>query len=532
MDLAACRRLSPASCLIGVGVVLLGGIIAAQSRPAAKQAAPTGGEGSATAGRDVFRFETFGNEGFWTDAARMPKGVLDAKLTPMQALEAGLLVDIDAVPAELKEALNRELKTDRSPANAPMLHDVKTTVMLIEANAVVGMVPKDSNGDGRIDLAGGDKVGVACSICHTETDKSIYAFPNGGSIGRRIDGLASLNLNVGKLLATAANSRAFYPNLQLNLGGKTIGRAPTGLTEQSSEAEVDAYLSNPAFYPVGTFDETQDGIGNPVLNTPLFRQDLAAPFGSAGEFAHFVDISNGSFTTNLDPTTLVTPEGRAFLKARAGALGEELADDYARILAETGVTGFPFVTATMTGKVNVPASLVGRRVDEQKLRDLKAYVESLPGPAAPKVDQAAAALGRTMFSNQCTRCHNLAPNAAVPNRLIELKELWPDYQPEIIAQRLPPLSPVQNSPGGYDDKMIVIDASDRDKRGHAVALLLDLARKPAFLHDASVRSLDSLLDPARGARSPHPFYVVDAGQRKDLIAYLHSRQTVPSRAMR
>lgn len=98
------------------------------------------------------------------------------------------------------------------------------------------------------------------------------------------------------------------------------------MTADSSEADVDAYLSNPAFYPVGTFDETQDGVGNPVMNTPLFRQDLAAPFGSAGEFAELLDISNGSFTTNLDPTTLVTPEGRAFLKARAGALGEELAN--------------------------------------------------------------------------------------------------------------------------------------------------------------------------------------------------------------
>lgn len=114
--------------------------------------------------------------------------------------------------------------------------------------------------------------------------------------------------------------------------------------------------------------------------------------------------------------------------------------------------------------------------------------------------------------------------------MIELNELWPDYQPEIIANRTPPLSPVQNSPGGYDDKMIVIDASDRDKRGHSVALLLDLARKPAFLHDASVRSLNSLLDPARGNRSPHPFPVADSAQRQDLIAYLHSRQTTPSRA--
>ena len=512
------------SCFIVVAVVLVGAAIAAQSRPAGKE--------SAMAGRDVFRFETFGNEGFWTDAMRMPKGVLDAKLTPLQALEAGLLVDIDAVPASMRDALGRELKTDRSPANAPMLHDVKTTVMLIEANAVVGMVPKDSNGDGKINLASGDKVGVACAICHTETDKSVFAVPNAGSIGRRIDGIASVKLNVGKLLATAANSRAYYPNLQLTLGGKTIGRAPTGLTVDSSEADVDAYLSNPAFYPVGTFDETQDGIGNPVMNTPLFRQDLAAPFGSAGEFAELVDITNGSFTTNLDPTTLVTPEGRAFLKARAGALGEELANNYAKILAETGVKGFPFVKASMTGKVNVPQSLVGRRVDEQKLRNMKAYLESLPGPAAPVADQEAASRGGALFRTECTRCHNLDPDDAVTKRLIELQDLWPDYKPEIIAKRMPPFSPVQNSPGNYDDKMIVVDASDRDKRGHAVAMLLDLGRKQAFLHDGSVTGLDQLLNPARGDRSPHPFYIPDGGKRKDVIAYLHSRQTTTKRAAR
>ncbi|MBA3639527.1 MAG: hypothetical protein H0W53_09615 [Acidobacteria bacterium] len=534
MDLAVWRRRVSSSWLIVVVVALvglvavMGAAIAAQSRPAGKQTT-AGREASAMAGRDVFRFETFGNEGFWTDAMRMPQGVLDSKLTPLQALEAGLLVDIDAVPVSIRDALSLELKTDRTPASAPMLHDVKTTVMLIEANAVVGMVPKDSNGDGRINLASGDKVGVTCAICHTETDKSVFAVPNAGSIGRRIDGIASVNLNVGKLLATAANSRAYYPNLQLTLGGKTIGRAPTGLTVDSSEADVDAYLSNPAFYPIGAFDETQDGIGNPVMNTPLFRQDLAAPFGSAGEFAELLDISNGSFTTNLDPTTLVTPEGRAFLKARAGALGEELATNYAKILAETGVTGFPFVKASMTGKVNVPQSLVGRRVDEKKLVDLKAYLESLPGPAAPKVDQAAASRGRTLFRTECTRCHNLDPNAAVTKRLIELQDLWPDYKPEVIAKRMPPFSPVQNSPGGYDDKMIVVDASDRDKRGHSVALLLDLGRKQVFLHDASVQGLDMLLNPARGEKAPHPFYVPDGGTRKDMIAYLLGRQTTPHR---
>ncbi len=38
--------------------------------------------GDATKGKDVFRFETFGNEGFWTDAVKLKAGVVAAKLTP------------------------------------------------------------------------------------------------------------------------------------------------------------------------------------------------------------------------------------------------------------------------------------------------------------------------------------------------------------------------------------------------------------------------------------------------------------------
>ncbi|MDQ6735532.1 MAG: hypothetical protein M3Z35_15670, partial [Nitrospirota bacterium] len=299
-------------------------------------------KGNATAGRDVFRFETFGNEGFWTDAMRMPEGMMDEKITPIMALKAGLQVDSEAIPSDLKDALAAELKTDLSIEKAPLLNDPTTTVKLINANAVVGMVPKDSNGDGKLDITKGDKVGVACTICHTVTDKSVYSMPKGGSIGKRVDGLANLDLDMGMLLAVAANSRAYYPNLQVTLGGKTHGRAPKGLTKDSTEAEVDAYLKNREFYPVGTFDETQDGNGNPVKNTPLFRQDLAAPYGSAGEHSKLDDIGNASYTTNLDMTTMATPEGVKFLTLLGGAAGAELAKDYAQILKDTGVTGFPY----------------------------------------------------------------------------------------------------------------------------------------------------------------------------------------------
>jgi cytochrome c2 len=389
--------------------------------------------GDAAAGRAVFRFETFGNEGFWTDAARLPQGLLAAKLTPRQALESGLQLDIEAIEPDLRKLLEAEAKTDLSPQQAPTLHDPAAMVRLVNANAVVGIVAKDSDGDGRIDILRGDKVGVACTICHTITDKSVLDLKAGGSIGRRVDGPAALTLNVGKLLAMAANSRAFYPNLQQSFLGVSIGRAPSGLGPNSTEAEVDAYLSNPAYYPIGTFDETQDGNGNPVKNTPLFRQDLAAPYGTAGEFRLLDDISNASYTTNLDPTTLLTAEGRRFLEMKAGPAGRQLANEYAKILSDTGVTGFPFVQATLTGKVGDPASPVGRRVDQKKLLDMNAYLDSLPAPTPPQVDSAMAARGREVFSTNCTQCHNVDQSRIVPPQLVPLKSLMPGYSPSSRA---------------------------------------------------------------------------------------------------
>jgi len=166
-----------------------------------------------------------------------------------------------------------------------------------------------------------------------------------------------------------ANSRAFYPNTHAGLSpAPTAGRGKgKPLSAESTEAEFDAFFTDPELYPIGTFDETQDGNGNPVINTALFRQDLAAPYGTAGEVSKLDDISNGSHTSNLAPTTLVTPEGRAFLKIKAGAAGEKLADEYEKILKATGVTGYPFVKAEMQGKPGELANIVGRGVDNKKL---------------------------------------------------------------------------------------------------------------------------------------------------------------------
>ena len=73
----------------------------------------------------------------------------------------------------------------------------------------------------------------------------------------------------------------------------------------------------------------------------------------------------------------------------------------------------------------------------------------------------------------------------------------------------------------FDDKMVVINARQRGGiRDKVIPQLLDLARKPNFLHDSSVPSMDNLLDPVRGSTAPHQFFFFDKAQRDDMVEFL------------
>ena len=491
--------------------------------------------GNATAGRDVFRFETFGNERFWTDAVRLPAGMLATNFTPLIALRNGLHIDSEAIPAALRDALVAELRTDLTAARAPLLNNVTTTVALLNANAIIGLPAKDSDGNGSINVMAGDKVGAACALCHTITDASVFTMPSGGSIGRRLDGRAPHTLNFGNLVATGTNSLAYYPVLQLALtanGGATLGRAPRGLTENSTEADADAYLSNPQFYPPGMFDDTPDGNGDPMHNAPLFRTDLGAPWGSEGALQFLDNFSNLVYSALLDPTVLTTPGGRGFLRLLGGpAAGDEIVNDYVQILTRTGVTGYPFLQAAPHPQPGTEAAPLGVRVDNTKLLDMNAYLNSLPAPPGVVEDEGAVARGRARFRINCTFCHNLDQSIFVPPAIVPMRVIFPGDAPMVLLpQRTAPLNPIIDTPGNiFDDKMAVVNASLRGlERGIALPLLLDLARKPVFLHDNSVPSLEMLLNPGRGATAPHPFYLSDQGQLDDMVAFLRSLSTTNS----
>ena len=492
-------------------------------------------DGDVKSGREVFRHETFGNEGFWTDAARSPQGMTAARVTPLQAMKFGLSVNSDALDEATKQAIAADLRKDATGRTSQVLNDPNTTAKLLNANALIGLEVKDSNGDGKLDVSAGDKMGVTCALCHAITDGSVLRVPGGGSIGREVDGPTNHNLHVGAIMAAAANSRAFYPVLQLMLkanGGKSFGRAPKGLTENSTEEEVDAYLSNSEYYPVGMFDDTPDGNGDPMHIPPLFRQDLSAPFGSGGEISRLDNFNNLVYTALLDPTNLTSPGGRAFLHKLGGAAGDEIADNYLKVLKETNVTKYPYVKTSPHPQPGSEDAPLGVRVDNQKLLDLNAYLVSLPAPEGKKAEARLTSEGREVFhSAGCTNCHNTDQSKRVPSTIVPMKTIFPGDNPTVLATRTPPLNPVMDTPGNtFDDKMAVVNGSLRGEvRGIAMPLLLDLARKPVFLHDDSVPSLDRLLDRSRGETAPHPFYVNDSRDRRALVEFLRSLDTTHAR---
>ena len=145
---------------------------------AAVSSAP-GGAQAAEDGRSIFRFDTFGDEQLWTDVLQIHQALQD--VTPRTALAVGLKIDADALPREVKTALrNGEVNLD----------DPAVTVALLQLNSVVG-VKAAVNDSGQL-----TSVGVTCALCHSTVDNSFAP-----SIGKRLDGWANTDLNVGEIAA-------------------------------------------------------------------------------------------------------------------------------------------------------------------------------------------------------------------------------------------------------------------------------------------------------------------------------------------
>ena len=130
-------------------------------------------------GQAIFRFDTFGDEQLWTDVLRMHEVI--ATVDPATALAVGLKVDVEALPRTIIAALR---------AGQVDLTDSAVTIELLRLNAVVGV-------RGKVDDMGHlTSIGITCALCHSSVDNSLTI-----GIGRRLDGWANTDLNVGAIVA-------------------------------------------------------------------------------------------------------------------------------------------------------------------------------------------------------------------------------------------------------------------------------------------------------------------------------------------
>src|SRR4051812_28095634 len=184
-----------------LGAVLFAAATTRADAPApAKAPAAAGNEGEINRyaqsmlaeGRKTFRYDTFGSEAFWGDALQLHKAIAGEKnggvgpgVSPKTALAVGLKVDADALPDALKKQI---------AAGQVNLDDPATTVALLKLNAVVG-VTAFANPDGSV-----KSMGIQCALCHSTVDDSFAP-----GIGKRLDGWANRDLNVGAIAALAPN---------------------------------------------------------------------------------------------------------------------------------------------------------------------------------------------------------------------------------------------------------------------------------------------------------------------------------------
>ncbi len=133
-------------------------------------------------GRQIFRFDTFGDETQWTDQLRMHEVV--ATVDPTTALSVGLKVDAEALPPDVVSGIQ---------SGAISLTDPATTIALLKLDAVVGLKGTIENVDGVDQLT---RLGVTCALCHSTVDDSFAP-----GVGKRLDGWPNRDLNVGAIIA-------------------------------------------------------------------------------------------------------------------------------------------------------------------------------------------------------------------------------------------------------------------------------------------------------------------------------------------
>jgi hypothetical protein len=305
-------------------------------------------------GRRIFRFDTFGSERFWGDALQLHKAIAGEKnggvgggVSPKTALSVGLKVDAEALPAKLVAQIK---------AGKVDLDDPATTLALLKLNAVVGVT-------GKFDKAGRiTSMGIQCAFCHTTVDDSFAP-----GIGRRLDGWANRDLNVGAIVSLAPHLKPFTDLLGVD------------------EATVRKVLAS---WGPGRYDAVLDKDGKALRPDGGQAGTLIPPaFGLAGINLH-TWTGFGS-----------TPYWNAYVAATqmhgSGTFVDRRFDDKDQ---------FPVSAKSGSGNTRGTPDLTS-----SKLAALHFYQLAIPAPRPPagSFDKAAASRGRDLFNSkgQCATCH-------------------------------------------------------------------------------------------------------------------------------
>lgn len=305
-------------------------------------------------GKQTFRYDTFGDEAFWSDALQLHRAIAGAKnggvgpgVSPATALAVGLKVDSDALP----QSLVSRLKHGRVN-----LDDPATTLALLKLNAVVG-VKGTFSADGSL-----KSVGITCAFCHSTVDNSFAP-----GIGQRLDGWAARDLNVGAIAALS-------PNLKPVADLLGVDEATVRTVLQSwgpGRFDAELFLDGKAFRP--------DNKSASTLIPPAFG--LAGinlhTWTGWGSVTHW-----NAFVANLEM------HGQ-------GTFYDPRLNDPVK---------FPIAARAGFGNVRSNPDLI-----TAKLPALQFYQLAIPAPAAPagSFDPAAAARGAALFNGQakCAVCH-------------------------------------------------------------------------------------------------------------------------------
>ncbi|HJQ68369.1 MAG TPA: hypothetical protein VKA70_05335 [Blastocatellia bacterium] len=305
-------------------------------------------------GREAFRNDTFGDESFWGDLLQLHKAVAGAGLggvgagvSPKTALAVGLKVDSEALP----NSVVKDLKKGRVN-----LDDPATTLALMRLDAVVG-VKGFFNQDGSL-----RSIGISCALCHSTVDDSLAP-----GIGKRLDGWANRDLNVGAIVGLAPNLKPVADLLEVDEG--TVRAVLQSWGPGKFDAEL--FLDGKAFRP--------DGKSAATLIPPAF--------GLAGVNLHtwtgWGGVSHwNAFVANLEM------HGK-------GTFYDPRLNDAQK---------FPIAAKNNFGNVRATPDLI-----TAKLAPLHLYQLAIPAPTPPEgsFDRDAAARGQALFNGkaQCATCH-------------------------------------------------------------------------------------------------------------------------------